>query len=92
MSYEVDVIDDTFAKLSNIKNCSNNESLKTVDVRGALQTSRMILDVTFKMCAISAHYSRRLDLKLVMCKESNISRHKRSQGMQARTTRSSSLS
>jgi hypothetical protein len=45
---EDDVIDDTFAKLSNMKYCPNNESLKTVDVRGTLQISRMILDVTFE--------------------------------------------
>jgi hypothetical protein len=35
VSYEDDVIDDTFAKLSNIKYCPNNESLKTVDVRAS---------------------------------------------------------
>jgi hypothetical protein len=81
-----------FDKSSNMKYCPNNESLKIVDVRGTLQTSRMILDVTFEMCAISAHYSRRLDLQLVMCKESNISHLKKSQGMQARTMRSSSSS
>ena len=75
-----------------MKYCPNNESLKTVDVRGKLQTSRMILDVTFKMCVVSAHYSRRLDLQLVMGKESNISHLKRSQGIQARTMKSSSLS
>jgi hypothetical protein len=74
-----------------MKYCPNNESLKTVDVRGKLQTSRMILDVTFKMCVVSAHYSRRLDLQLVMGKERNISHLNRSQGIQARTMKSSYL-
>ena len=70
-----------------MKYCPNNESLKTVDVRGKLQTSRMILDLTFKMCVVSAHYSRRLDLHLVMCKEINISHLNKSQGMEARMMR-----
>jgi hypothetical protein len=48
------------------KYCPNNERLKTIDVRGTLQISRMILDVTFEVCDIRAHYSRRLDLHLVM--------------------------